>query len=162
MVSKPLRHGAIGALLDEYERAFNELIKVISLIPDNMLVVIINPETADENCKSIQSILSHVVNSGFGYATSIHNAKRAKIERPAKIFHLTMKEYIQDLNDLFAFTEKVFKEIKDEDLELMENSLLISTNWGKIYDIEQLMEHAIVHLLRHRRQITMINLDRFK
>jgi hypothetical protein len=27
------------------------------------------------------------------------------------------------------------------------------TSWGQLYDIEQLMEHAIVHVLRHRRQI---------
>jgi hypothetical protein len=29
------RPGAIGALLDEYERAIGDLIKVIEVIPDN-------------------------------------------------------------------------------------------------------------------------------
>jgi hypothetical protein len=27
------------------------------------------------------------------------------------------------------------------------------TGWGQHYDIEQMMEHAIVHVLRHRRQV---------
>jgi len=25
--------------------------------------------------------------------------------------------------------------------------------WGPQYDLEQLLEHAVVHILRHRRQI---------
>ena len=25
--------------------------------------------------------------------------------------------------------------------------------WGPVYDLEQMLEHAIVHILRHRRQI---------
>jgi hypothetical protein len=25
--------------------------------------------------------------------------------------------------------------------------------WGPTYDLEQLLEHAIVHILRHRRQV---------
>jgi hypothetical protein len=28
-----------------------------------------------------------------------------------------------------------------------------NTAWGQVYDFEQFMEHAIVHVLRHRRQI---------
>jgi len=29
----------------------------------------------------------------------------------------------------------------------------MKTSWGENYDFEQLLEHAIVHILRHRRQI---------
>ena len=29
----------------------------------------------------------------------------------------------------------------------------IITSWGQRYDIDQLLEHAIVHVLKHRRQI---------
>ena len=29
----------------------------------------------------------------------------------------------------------------------------IVVKWGQTYDPEQLFEHAIVHILRHRRQI---------
>ena len=32
----------------------------------------------------------------------------------------------------------------------------MQVRWGPTYDFEQLFEHAIVHVLRHRRQI-----DRF-
>jgi hypothetical protein len=32
-------------------------------------------------------------------------------------------------------------------------ALEIQAPWGPVYDLEQMLEHAIVHVLRHRRQI---------
>jgi len=37
----------------------------------------------------------------------------------------------------------------DEEIE----SIIIPSRWGVTYNLEQLLEHAIVHILRHRRQI---------
>ncbi len=152
-MNKTYRQGAVGALLDIYEKTIFDLKEVFQVIPDNSLTVITDPHTTDENCKSIQTILSHVVHAGFGYATSIHNLKGLNIKRPDKTFHLTMKEYSEDLDNVFIYTENVFKEIKDNELEEYDNSKKIKTNWGQYYDIEQITEHAIVHILRHKRQI---------
>jgi uncharacterized damage-inducible protein DinB len=157
MQNKMYRQGAVGALLDIYEQAISDLKKAIEDIPDNALTIITDSQTTDENCKSIQAILSHVVSSGYGYATSIHNLKENNIPRPGKTFHVTIKEYIQDLTNVFAYTENIFKEIKDNELEQFDNSLKIKTGWGQWYDIEQMTEHAIVHILRHKRQIDKIN-----
>jgi uncharacterized damage-inducible protein DinB len=156
-MTQSYRKGAIGALLDEYERAISDLKIVISTIPDNALTIITDPHTADDNCRSVQTILSHIVHSGYGYATSIHNLKGHNKPRPGKIFHLTIKEYIDDLTGVISFTEEVLNEFKDEELEQLDNALKIHTGWGQQYDVEQLMEHAIVHILRHRRQIEKIN-----
>ena len=147
------RTGAIGALLDIYEQAISGLKEVVKQLPDDALTVIRDRNTPDENCRSIQTILSHVVNSAYGYATSIHNIKGSELQRPEKIFHPGIGPYLQDLDAAFTFTENVFKNLKDSDLEQFENSLKIRTRWGQIYDIEQLTEHAIVHVLRHKRQI---------
>lgn len=150
------RQGAVGALLDLYEGVLSNFRKVIEDVPDNALTIIIDTKTTDENCKSIQTILSHVVSCGYGYATSIHNLKGLHIRRPEKTFHLTINEYSEDLTDVFTYTENVFKEIKDSELEQFDNSLKIKTGWGQLYDIEQMAEHAIVHILRHTRQIEKI------
>ncbi len=150
------RQGAVGALLDIYEKAISDLKNIIGDLSDNSLTVITDKQTTDENCRSIQTILSHVVNSGFGYATSIHNLKGHNIRKPDKTFHLTVAEYLEDLTNVFLFTENVFKEIKDDELEQFDNSLKIKTSWGQWYDIEQMTEHAIVHILRHKRQIEKI------
>lgn len=155
-MTKLFRQGAIGALLDEYEKAISALQEVISTIPDHALTIITDPQTADENCRSVQTILSHVVNSGFGYATSIHNLRGHQLARPAKTFHLTTNEYLEDLTRVFIFTEKIFEAFKDDELEQMDDALKIKAGWGQVYDIEQMAEHAIVHILRHRRQIEKI------
>jgi uncharacterized damage-inducible protein DinB len=150
------RQGAAGALLDLYEQAISDLKITIEKIPDHALTVITDHRTTDENCKTIQSILSHVVHSGYGYATYIHNSKSNNIVRPEKAFHVTISKYIEDLTDVFNYTENIFKEIKDDELEQTDASLKIKSGWGQLYDIEQMMEHAIVHVLRHNRQIANI------
>ncbi|WP_316633000.1 DinB family protein [uncultured Flavobacterium sp.] len=156
------RQGAVGALLDIYEQAISDLKNIIKDIPDNVLTNIIDEKTTNEDCKSIQKILSHVVSSGYSYAISIHNQKGHNVKRPEKIFHLTIAEYLNDLTNVFIFTESVFKEIKDDELEQPDNSLKIQTGWGQSYDIEQITEHAIVHILRHKRQIERIKQNQLK
>jgi uncharacterized damage-inducible protein DinB len=157
-MTKTYRPGAIGALLDEYERAITDLQQVIAPIPDTALPIVTDPHTADENCRSVQTILTHVVSSGYGYATSIHNLKVPGARRPAKVLRATIAEYQADLAGVFAFTEQVFAGLQDPELEQLDEALKIKTGWGQRYDIEQLMEHAIVHILRHRRQIEKIKL----
>lgn len=155
---KKHRIGAVGALLDEYKRAIAELQQVIADIPEHQLKSIIDATTQDENCRSIQTILSHVVRSGYIYATYIQNRKIGSVENfPQRIYHFNVDGYIQDLDKVFEFTENVFQNIVDSELEEPEESKKMKVSWNQTYDIEQLMEHAIVHILRHRRQI-----ERFK
>lgn len=152
-MTKKCRTGAIGALLDEYECAIADLKTVISTVSDRELAVIVDAQTSDDNCRSIQTILTHVVHSGYGYATSIYNLKGYNKVRPGKKVCSTIAEYGAELDGVFAFTEKVFGEFTDNDLEEFDTDKKIKAGWGQVYDIEQMMEHAIVHILRHRRQL---------
>jgi len=152
-MTKTYRTGAIGALLDEYERAIADLKNVIAAVSDRQLTEIVDAQTSDDNCRSVQTVLTHVVHSGFGYATSIHNLKGANKTRPGKKVCVTIAEYGAELDGVFAFTEKVFAAFTDHDLEEFDNDKKIKAGWGQVYDIEQMMEHAIVHILRHRRQL---------
>ncbi|SKA37019.1 hypothetical protein SAMN04488128_104209 [Chitinophaga eiseniae] len=158
MINKPYRPGAVGALLDIYEQAISDFKAVIEDIPDGMLTVITDPVTADENCRSVQTILTHVVSSGFNYATSIDRLKGHTVETKSKVFHQTIEAYVHDLTNVFAYTEKVFSSIEDNELEQFDDSLKIKARWGQVYDIEQMTEHAIVHILRHKRQLEKIKL----
>ena len=54
-------NGAIGALLDEYEKALNELILSIDNLTKKELTIIVDFETEDEDCRSIQTILTHII-----------------------------------------------------------------------------------------------------
>ena len=64
-------NGTIGAILDEYEKAIIELDKVISGINDNELIKIIDNETTNSDCKSIQTILSHIIRAGYIYVLEV-------------------------------------------------------------------------------------------
>jgi len=96
------------------------------------------------------------VNSGYYYSICINNIKGSFLSRPDKVYHLSIESYLKDLDDVFAFTIGVFKNINDNELEEFDDSLKMKTSWGQRYDIEQLMEHAIVHVLRHKRQLERI------
>ena len=155
---KTFRAGAIGALLDEYEKAISELQQVINDLSNEELIKIVDSKTTDPNCKSIQTILSHVVRSGYGYAIYIQNLKEPKIDHPKGSFDLSVKDYQKDLNDVFSFTIDTFKNINDIEVDQFDDSKKIITSWGQVYNIEQIAEHAIVHILRHRRQIEKFKL----
>lgn len=146
-------NGAKGALLDEYERAINDLKRVIADIPPPVLAAIADPETDDPDCHSVQTVLTHVVRSAFGYATYIRRHQGEALDfRASKTCH-TAAEYAAELDAAFAFTEKTFEAHPDIKLEVFETEQKMRVRWGQLYDAEQIMEHAIVHILRHRRQI---------
>lgn len=145
--------GAHGALLDEYEKALNELIELLSDITVEQLIVIVDRETKDEDCRSIQTILSHVVESGYGYAIIIRNHLGESLDYKDKMILNTTKEYCQALTVMMSYTIQMMSDYPDMELDGMDNSKKLITRWGQMYSMEQLIEHAIVHILRHRRQI---------
>ena len=150
------RKGAKGALLDVYEDSIAALQRSIEDLSDEDLVAVLLPDEAD--CKSIQTILTHVVSSSYSYAVYIHGLKGRKYTRPEQKLHNRALDYVQDLKHAFAFNLNVFSELDDSELEQFDVSGKIMTGWNQLYDIEQLTEHAIVHILRHTRQIEKFKL----
>ncbi len=61
----------------------------------------------------------------------------------SKTFHLAIKEYLEDLTRVFTYTETVFKEIKDNELEQFDNSLKIKTSLGTI--VRYRTDHRTCH-----------------
>ena len=145
--------GAIKALLDEYKKAINELIEVIKPIDKDALSTIVDHKTEDPDCRSIQTVLTHVVRSGFGYTIYIENSIGLNKPRLEGEILTDAGKYIDALNLMYAYCEDFLKKNPGIAIEQMDNTKKITTNWGQQYDIEQLLEHAIVHILRHRRQI---------
>jgi len=146
-------NGAVGALLDEYERAIDELVSVLDQVRTEQLTAIADPLTEDPDCKSIQTILSHVIRSGHGYAVAIRKSLGEEIEYSEGAVLGSVSAYQDGLRKMFAFNEALFVDYPNLPLEEFDNQKKILVRWGQLYDPEQLMEHAIVHVLRHRRQI---------
>ena len=146
-------NGAIGALLDEYEKSIQELQEVISDVTPEELVKIVDSETKDPDCKSIQTILTHVVGSGYGYAVYIRNSLGEQIKPYRRKTLHTPEAYQESLNAMFQYNVQMFEDYPNVKLNEKDNSKKILVRWGQLFDVEQLIEHAIVHILRHRRQI---------
>lgn len=147
------RIGAKGALLDEYERAILELKKVINDITPDELAYTVDRNTANSDCRSIKSILGHVISSGYSYANYIRKLKKVSVNEFPKNLRNNIAEYNIDFSEMLLYNIETFNNFNEEDIEQFENEKKILTRWGQVYDIEQLLEHAIVHILRHRRQI---------
>ncbi len=156
-ILKMKKQNAVNALLEEYKKAVRELQTVIGTIQNEQLVKIVAPLTDNPDCKSIQTILAHVVASGYSYCVYIRNLKDPTAQRLPRINRQTAQAYCEDLDAVLTYTEETFSQIFDDDLEVFESDKKMHTSWQQEYDIEQLMEHAIVHILRHRRQV-----ERFK
>ncbi len=147
------RTGAKGALLDEYERAILDLKEAIYDITPGELEYVTDSDTADPNCKSVQSILAHVISSGYSYANYIRGLKGVSVTERGKNPRNNIEAYNKDFDEMVSYNLETFGYFDEEDLEQFENEKKMLTRWGQVYDIEQLLEHAIVHILRHRRQI---------
>ena len=145
--------GTIKAILEEYKKAINELIIVIQQLSSSEITSIRDNKTTNPDCRSIQTILTHIIHSGYGYTNYIENHPDYKKERPPKQYFENAHQYVEYLKNMLEHCETFFIKNPFLRLEETDNSKKITTSWGQQYDIDQLMEHAIVHILKHRRQI---------
>jgi uncharacterized damage-inducible protein DinB len=145
------RKGAIGALMDEYERAAAELKNLIARISESDFIKIVDTDTKDEDCRSVQTIVSHVTNSGYGYANYIRDWFAIPKSSPERKL-LSINEFVLRFDNMLAYTSETLEgkwEYSDDEIQKVK----MVVRWGPQYDLEQLLEHAVVHILRHRRQI---------
>jgi len=140
--------GAAGALLDEYEKALKELYGILEHLTESELTEIVDPHTKDPDCHSIQSILSHVVSSGKNYVVYIRNSQGESAPRNESQSLDSATAYIAALEEVLQDNESLFVDYPQIDF-----SHEVEVPWSQTYDVDQLMEHAILHIMRHRRQI---------
>ena len=145
------REGPVGALMDEYERALEEIKPILVKITQEQFVHIIDSKTEDEGCRSFQTIMNHVTNAGYAYCDYIREQFGDSVDSIRKTLE-NLSDTPTYLDAMFEYTLQTvesrwnitFDEIKEN---------IMKVRWGQEYDFEQLLEHAIVHVLRHRRQL---------
>ena len=145
------KKGPVPALLKVYKNVITDFISFLKTINNDEYIFIVDNETEDKDCRSIQTIISHIVNSGYGYAHYIRGAIAIDSVRPEyKIIELD--EIDKSLHDIYQYTEDTFidKEISYEEVD----AKIVLTPWNEdLYSIESILEHAVVHILRHKIQI---------
>ncbi|MCX2681414.1 DinB family protein [Galbibacter sp. EGI 63066] len=148
-MNKTYRKGAIGALTDEYEKALEELKTLLIKIPDAEFIKVYNKEV-DTDFQSVRNIVLHIIRSGYVYANHIRKRFGNNYVVP-EIETTKTEQGIFELDKMFEYTVETFEDkwlLTDD--ELM--NTIIKTSWTT-YDLEAIIEHSIVHILRHRLQI---------
>lgn len=151
-LERPGLRGMFGALLDEHARAAEDFCSVVEALPLDLFLR--RHETADPELFSLQAICAHVVTAAYGHASYIRIARQMPrrerppredlwAEEPAAVRPLLAREV--------RFMEETVAGLTGGDAEL--EALRFPVRWGPTYDPEMMLEHTIVHLLRHRRQI---------
>ena len=150
-MSQVFRPGAMGALMDEYERALSDLSRLLGTLTQGQFEALRDRDTTDEDCRSIRTVITHVVRSGYGYVNYMRSALGLDFQRPEFAID-TPGDGLQNLAAMAASTAETFTGKWDLPEAAIE-STRIQSRWGPVFNLEQMFEHAIVHVLRHRRQI---------
>ena len=144
-------------MMDEYERAAAELKSVLKQASEAQYTQIVDSQTKDEDCRSLQTIMTHVVRAGYGYADYIRTAwgipsTRPPETLPGQTVPVLLRDAAGKIDAFLAYTAQTLEGKWEMTYEEM-TGVVMKVRWGPNYDLEQLLEHAIVHLLRHRRQV---------
>ncbi len=106
--------------------------------------------------------MTHIVQSGYTYVVEARRWLGEETQYKEKVFLGSINEYIITLKKMFKFNEQFFEDYPKLILWEYDLNKKIHARWGQRYDIEQLFEHAIVHILRHRRQIEKLKSTKIK
>jgi len=149
----PVSQGATRALLDEYARAASEFCDVVERFDAGAFTA--ERASEDPSCISVREVARHVGHAARYYAADLGRALSADYAMPDWPDIDTLRDPPDvrvHLDAALGHTEEVAKR-----LETMSPEEVMATrfemSWGQLYDPEILLEHAIVHLLRHRRQL---------
>ncbi|MBK9776323.1 MAG: DinB family protein [bacterium] len=149
----PGRPGALGAILDETARAAEDFCRVVeSLSPAQFDEV---RPAADPNTVSLRALCAHTVGAAHRYADYIRKARGLPF---VDIYQLDPQQLAGPadvrprLGVAFRYTEAALEGLYGAS-EAEIARVTFPVRWGPTYDPEMILEHGIVHLLRHRRQI---------
>ncbi|MBI5868602.1 MAG: DinB family protein [candidate division Zixibacteria bacterium] len=144
--------GALRAILDEYARAIRELEAVVLEIPLESY----SAQTAlsDKTFGNMNVIMGHVIGAAHVYVDYIDDGVRKTDggRRTHSYANATPQEAMAAVWEAFGRMVELLGRFKDWGEDELEK-IQFTTRWNQRYDVEQMLEHAIVHILRHRRQI---------
>jgi uncharacterized damage-inducible protein DinB len=141
------------SLLAIYKIEIDRLCDVIKQLNNEEISNLHDIEAKDKDCISIQTILAHVVHSGHGYTNYFKKQAGVLPTIVNKSLLQSADEYYDSLIKMYNQCFEVFENHPNIEMETTINKNKIKTTWGQLYDVDQMLEHAIMHIIRHRFQI---------
>lgn len=146
------RH-AVQALFDEWDRSRRELVALLPRIREAELQ---GGDPRDES--RARGILIHVLRASYGYAgwiceclgfpTPARGTDPKTLEGRA-----AFEQAFEEVRGFFATALAPLTDAHVNEPAPGESPPHFRSRWGEDYGIEQMLEHAICHHLRHRRQL---------
>jgi uncharacterized damage-inducible protein DinB len=152
-LDRPGSSGAVGALMDEYARAAEDFCAVVERLDAARW----NEERPgpDPQTRSLRAVCAHVCGAAHRYADYIRRRRGLPF---VELFTLPADQPAdpRDVRPLLAaalrYTEDAVDGLHGATEEEL-GALTFQVRWGPTYDPDMLLEHAVMHLLRHRRQL---------
>ena len=152
-IRHPGLSGPFGALMDEYARAAEDFCRVAESV--DLTRFDAERPSSNPNTVSPRAICLHVIGAAHRYAHYIRKARGVDfVDRyeadPARL--QSPRDVRALLTEAIVLTEETVAPLlnaTDEDIQ----ALSFTVRWGPRYDPEMIVEHAVCHLLRHRRQL---------
>ena len=149
----PGRPGPFGALMDEYARAAADFCRVVDTFDAarfDSVRPLNHPETGTP-----RAVCAHVCGTAHRYAHYIRKARgvdfieRYELDASRVVTPADVPGPLAEAVLLMEETVEPLLHLDDEGIQ----ALSFVVRWGPRYDPEMLLEHAVCHLLRHRRQL---------
>jgi hypothetical protein len=148
---RPGLAGAFGALLDEWARAAEDFCRCVESHDQARFTA--TREDPDPDSRSVKDVAGHVVWAAWGHANHVRAARGLAIGPKPDLARLVSPADVRPLLvEAGAYFEDTLEGLHGaSDAEII--ALEFTARWGQKYDPETMMEHTVVHLLRHRRQV---------
>lgn len=148
-----MSRNAVRALFDEWDRAREDLVRLLPRIRPAELE---GGDPADST--RARGILIHILRADMNYANWICEVLGRP--RPERAIDTKLIDGRAEFEAGFAavrdYFETALEQLTDADLDAPEGAtspLHFKARWGEDYGVEQMLEHAVCHHLRHRRQL---------
>lgn len=128
----------------------NELQRFLQVWEKAKSLNITPPVSDDPDYESMEALLLHVFRSARHYLQWIAdklswNDPILPLLPSENLVQSTANEFINGLNEAY---QETLSELSEEDAERV-----FKSKWGVEFSIESMLEHAVVHPMRHRLQI---------
>jgi hypothetical protein len=152
-LDRPGLPGPFGSLMDEYARAAEEFCRVVEGFSPAEFAG--ERPSNDPDTRSPRALCLHVCGAARRYSDYVRKARgmpftdRFVLEPALLVKPADVRGH---LASGLRYTEQGLEGLYDAPHEV-HTAIRFEVRWGPIYDPEMILEHAVVHLLRHRRQL---------
>lgn len=139
-------NGPVGALLDVYEEQIDEL---KTMLQNNFTTI---TPSSDPKAWTVHRVMNHVLYTGLLIPREICKKWGGSIGNSVDSISITtIQESLNLLDQMFSAMENALSDKVEFKPVYFKES--VESPWGEFYDLAQYVEYAIVHVMRHHRQI---------